>query len=136
VAAADQQDWIYIASAALFLLPCFLLYFAWRCFFRAESAPRLPIWRKNVVKIALLVAGVSTLVNMAWNASWLHSGGSPHGMGAGPGTWQSLGTPLLWTFGIALALSLFGKGKGRVLLLAWSVSMYFVFQAIYILQFD
>jgi len=80
------------------------------------------------------MVAVSTLLNMVWNASWLHCGGSPHGIGAG--IWQPLGCLLLWTFGIALVLSLFGKGKGRILLMAWSASIYFVFQAIYMIQFD
>jgi hypothetical protein len=57
-------------------------------------------------------------------------------MGAGPGIWQSLGMPLVWTLGIAVALSFFGKGKVRALLLGWSVSMYVVFQLIFVLQFD
>ncbi len=35
--------------------------------------------------VALLAASVSTVLNMGWNASWLKHGGSPHGMGAGPG---------------------------------------------------
>src|SRR5689334_551422 len=95
------QTWLYVASGILFLLPCFLLYFAWRSLFRTERAPTLPTWRKNVVKTALVVAAISTLVNTVWNASWLHNGGSPHGMGAGPGIWQSLGMPLLWTFAFA-----------------------------------
>ncbi|MGH9743773.1 MAG: hypothetical protein ACRD51_15625 [Candidatus Acidiferrum sp.] len=75
-------------------------------------------------------------MHFVWNISWLYHGGSPHGMGAGPGLWQPLGPVLLWSFGIASAASLFGKGKARILLLGWSVSMYFVFQMIYILQFD
>lgn|GEM_PF-1494397 len=127
---------MYTASAILFLLPCGLLFYAWRAVFRSENAPSLPNWRRNTVKIALLIAAVSTVLNIIWNASWLHSGGSPHGMGAGPGIWQSLGLPLVWMLGVALVLSFFGKGKGRILLLAWSVSMYFVFQMIYVLQVD
>src|SRR6267143_4747492 len=128
--------WMYVASGILFLLPCFLLYSSWRCFFLAERRPALATWRKYSVKAALLMVAVSTLLNVVWNASWLHCGGSPHGIGAGPGIWQPLGRLLLWTFGIALVLSLFGKGKGRILLMAWPASMYFVFQAIYMIQFD
>jgi hypothetical protein len=127
---------MYVASGILFLLPCFLLYFSWRCLFLADRRPTLSTWRKYSVKVALLLATVSTLLNVVWNASWLHSGGSPHGMGAGPGVWQPLGPPLVGTFGIATVLSFFGKGKGRILLMAWSMSMYFVFQAIYMIQFD
>lgn len=53
--------------------------------------------------------------------------------GAGPGIWQPIGPILVKTFVIAVLLSVFGKGKGRVLLFGWSISMYFVFQMIYIL---
>jgi len=75
-------------------------------------------------------------LNIVWNVSWLYKGGSPHGMRAGPGIWEPLGPVLVWTFFIALILSVFGKGKVRMLLLGWSVSMYTVFQLIYVLQSD
>ena len=84
------QEWLYIAAGILFLLPCLLLCFAWWSSFRSENPTTLPTWRNNLVKVALLVAGVSTLIHILWNASWLHSGGSPHGMGAGPGIWHIL----------------------------------------------
>jgi len=57
-------------------------------------------------------------------------------MGAGPGIWQSLGPFLVWTFVAATILSVFAIGKSRILMFCWSVSMFFVFQMIYILQFD
>jgi len=47
-----------------------------------------------------------------------------------------MGPILVWTFFIATGLSFFGKGRVRGLLIGWSVSMYFVFQMIYMLQFD
>ena len=57
-------------------------------------------------------------------------------MGAGAGIWQPLGPILVWTFLISIVLSGFGKGRVRMLLLGWSVSMYAVFQLIYVFQFD
>jgi len=57
-------------------------------------------------------------------------------MRAGPGIWEPLGPILVWTLLIALLFSVFAKGKVRMLLLRWSVSMYVVFQLIYALQFD
>ncbi len=57
-------------------------------------------------------------------------------MRAGPGIWGPLGPILVWTLLIAVVLSVFGKGKVRMLLLGWSASMYLVFQLIYMLQFD
>jgi hypothetical protein len=127
---------LYIASAILFLLPWALLFGAWLTFHRAKITAPLPGWRRFLVYTALLVAFVSTVLNMVWNASWLHHGGSPHGMGAGPGLWQHLGPFLLWSFAAATVLSVFGKGKSRVLMFGWSVSMWVVFQLIYMLQFD
>src|SRR5215467_10283333 len=130
------QNWLYIAAGILFLLPCLLLCLAWWFSFRSENPTTLATWRNNLLKTALLLAGASTLIHILWNASWLHSGGSPHGMGAGPGIWQSLGTPLLWTFGTAVVLSVFAKGKSRTFLMGWFLSMVFVFYGIYILQME
>jgi hypothetical protein len=85
---------------------------------------------------AVFIAGVSTIMHIVWNVSWLHGGGSPHGMRAGPGIWEPLGPILVWTFGIAIALSVLGKGKVRMLLLGWSASMVVVFYTIYMFQMD
>jgi hypothetical protein len=107
---------LYIASAILFLLPWSLLFGSWIAFHRANVAAPLPAWRRTLVTAALFVACASTVLNMAWNGSWLHYGGSPHGMGAGPGLWQHLGPFLLWSFTAATFLGFFGKGKARFLM--------------------
>ena len=65
--------------------------------------------------VALLAASVSTVLNMAWDASWLEHGGSPHGMGAGAGLWQSIGPFLVWSFVAAAVLESFRKRKGSSL---------------------
>jgi|SRR5215469_129831 len=127
---------LYVVSTILFLLPWLLLFFSWLAFIRAKVVAPLPNWRRYLVCVALLAACASTTLNMMWNASWLKHGGSPHGMGAGPGLWQSLGPPLLWSFAAATILSLFARGKARLLMLGWSLSMWIVFQLIFILQFD
>jgi hypothetical protein len=127
---------IYIGSAILFLLPCSLLYFACKGLVQTKNVVPLPKWRRYFVMGALGIAGLATVLHIVWNAAWLYSGGSPHGMGAGPGIWQPMGPILVWTFFIATGLSFFGKERVRGLLIGWSVSMYFVFQMIYMLQFD
>ena len=53
-----------------------------------------------------------------------------------PGLWLRLNRPLLWSFGLAFALGVFARGKGRIMFLAWSASMYFVFEMVYMFQFD
>src|SRR5258708_7399771 len=75
---------LYIASAILFLLPWSLLFGSWLAFHRAKITAPLPCWRRFLVYAALMVAFVSTALNVIWNASWLNHGGSPHDMGAGP----------------------------------------------------
>jgi hypothetical protein len=126
---------LYIASAILFLIPWSLLVGSWLASHREGGAP-LPSWRRFAVYAGLLVASISTVLNMVWNGSWLHHGGSPHGMGAGPGLWRNLGPFLVWSFATATVLSLFGKGKARALMVGWSISMWVVFQLIFMLQFD
>ena len=127
---------LYIASAVLFLIPLVLLSSAWFAFKRADIATPLSTWRRYLVYAALSLGSISTVLNMAWNASWLRNGGSPHGMGATPGLWQNLGPFLLWSFIAATVLSVFAKGKSRVLMVGWSVSMWLVFQLVFMLQFD
>jgi len=130
----QQPAGMYIATGVLFFIPCALLFFARKNLFVTDGA--LPPWRRYFSKAALAIASVSTILNIAWNVSWLYKGGSPHGMRAGPGIWEPLGPGLVGAFFIALILSVFGKGKVRMLLLGWSVSMYTVFQLIYVLQSD
>jgi len=125
---------MYVASVILFLLPWSLL--LWACSAAKGSRAALPVWRGRLFQAALLTAAVATVLHMAWNGSWLRSGGSPHGMGAGPGLWQDLGPFLVWSFLGATALAFFGRGKARFLMLAWTASMWAVFQFIYFLQFD
>jgi hypothetical protein len=124
------------ATTILFLIPSLFIFLAWRASFRSEPSEPLPTWRRGIVIAALIIACLSTLIHFVWNISWLHSGGSPHGMDTNPGLWLNLNRPLLWSFGLAIALSIFARGKGRLMLLAWSVSMYFVFEMVYMLQFD
>lgn len=130
----EQSGGMYVVTGVLFLIPCALLFFAMRSQFRSDGA--LPLLRRYFSGAAVSIAGVSTIMHIVWNVSWLHEGGSPHGMRAGPGIWEPVGPILVWTFGIAIALSVLGKGKVRMLLLGWSVSMVFVFYTIYMFQMD
>ena len=89
------------------------------------------------MQAALLSGGAATVLHIVWNVSWLRSGGSPHGMRAGPGLWEDLGRFLVWTFVTATVLGVaFAKGLSRLLFAGWAVSMVFVFYMIYMLQFD
>ncbi|HET8924537.1 MAG TPA: hypothetical protein VFN26_16255 [Candidatus Acidoferrum sp.] len=72
---------MYVATAILFILPCSLLFFAWKSVTKAGTILALPTWRSYVIKAALWIAALAKPLNIIWNVSWLHSGGSPHGMG-------------------------------------------------------
>ncbi len=102
---------LYVCSAILFLLPWSLLFGSWLSFHRAKSVAPLTVWRRLLVYAALLVAFTFTVLNMVWNASWLQNGGSPHGMGAGPGLWQHVGPFLLWSFAVATVLGFLGRER-------------------------
>ena len=133
----EQPARMYWATAILFIGPCSLLALAWRRLVRTGVLRDLPRWRTYTLQAALLVGAAATLLNIVWNISWLYNGGSPHGMGAGPGIWQRLGPILAWTFAIATVLGVaFGKGVSRLFFAGWSISMLVVFQMIYLLQFD
>src|SRR5258707_12730295 len=119
---------MYVATGILFLIPCTLLLFATKNLSLTYGA--LAPWRRYFSGAAAFLAGLSTIMHLVWNVSWLHEGGSPHGMGAGPGIWQPLGPVLVRTFLIAIILSLFAKGKVRMFLLGWCASMYVVFQLV------
>lgn len=125
---------MYVVTGVLFVIPCTLLLLSTISLIKSDGA--LPPWRRYFCGTAAFVAGVATIMHIVWNVSWLYEGGSPHGMGAGPGIWQPLGPVLVWTFVIALILSVFGKGKVRMLLLGWSVAMVAVFYLIYMFQMD
>jgi hypothetical protein len=103
---------IFIASAVLFLLPCSLLGVAWRRAVKSGQDLTQPNWRIYCIKAALLVASFATFASIAFIFSWLHNGGSPHGLGPSPGLWKHLGPVFTWTLVVSVVLATLGKGKG------------------------
>ena len=61
---------------------------------RKASPGYKSVWSKNSPWSLQFFGRTST--EIGWNASWLRHGGSPHGMGAAPDLWQSLGPFLVW----------------------------------------
>jgi hypothetical protein len=53
-------------------MPWSLLFGAWLVFRRTESVAPLPTWRRLPVYLGMIVAVVSTALDMLWNASWLY----------------------------------------------------------------
>jgi len=72
-----------IVTVVLFLLPCSVLWLAWRRQNASGAASRS--WRKYCGMGALLIAGCSTALELVFFFSWFHNGGSPHGLTPSPG---------------------------------------------------
>jgi len=85
---------------------------------------------------ALVTAGCSTLLELAFFFSWFHNGGSTHGFMPSPGLWKFLGKTAACILVASIVLSAFGKGKWRLLLLAWAASLVFSAYAIFMLDMD
>jgi hypothetical protein len=108
---------VYIAATILFLIPLLLILCACIRVARSRREETDRNWRTVCRTAALFLAMVAIATGIVSNFSWLHNGGSPHGMGASSGIWRPL-RPVFW---MALAatstLSIVGKGKGRLLTL-------------------
>ena len=115
-----------IATLVLFLLPCSILWIAWRRSVAIGSEINSPSWRMHRGKAALILAGVSTLLELVFFFSWFHNGGSPHGMMPSPGIWKVVGRVSALVLVGSVILSAFGKGKLRLLILGWAGSLVLV----------
>ena len=127
---------MYIVTLILFLLPSALLWTAWRRSARRASRGTYLGWRGFYGKAALILAFCSTLLELVFFFSWFHNGGSPHGMMPSPGIWKVMGRISGWTLVASLALSIFGKGKWRLLIPGWAVSYALVVYLIFALEMD
>ena len=125
---------MYVVSAILFVLPCALLGAAWNTVLKNES--ELPGWRRYAIVLGLAMGIVATSAAMAFVYSWFHNGGSFHGLDPAPGAWQTLRPVLKWALLVTVAMALFGKGKGRILLLASAVAYFLVVTMLFILEME
>ena len=127
---------MYVVSSVLFLIPCSLLWVAWRRSSEGTQGSDTLTWRTYSINAALLVAGTGTLTSIAFIFSWLLNGGSPHGMDPSPGLWKSLGPIIRWTLIASIAFAALGKGKGRFLVLVCAVADVFAIAIVNMLQMD
>jgi hypothetical protein len=120
----------------LFLLPGSLLVTAWRRSARRASEGTFQSCRMSCGTAALVIASCATLLELAFFFSWFHNGGSPHGMTPSPGAWKVLGRLAFWTALLSIVLVAFGKGRWRLMFLAWAVALPLVASAIFMLEMD
>jgi len=127
---------MYIVSVVLFMIPCSLLWIAWRRSIKGRQESEQADWRTHCITAALLVAATATPTSMAFVFSWLLSGGSPHGMDTPPGLWKPLAAVVKWTLLASLLFAVLGKGRGRFLVLGWAAADVFAVAMVYMLQMD
>jgi cytochrome b len=127
---------VFMATMVLFLLPCSLLWAAWRRSVRNASESRAPTWRAHCGAAALVLAACSTLLELVFYYSWFHNGGSPHGMMPSPGVWKIVGRIAFWILVASVVISAFVKGRWRLLILAWAGALVFVAYATFMLNRD
>jgi hypothetical protein len=127
---------MYICSSILFLLPCSLLLVAWSRVFKSGPDSARPNWRTYCLKAAVLVASLVTLASMAFIASWLSNGGSPHGLDPAPGLWKPLGPLFGRSVVLSVVLAALGKGKGRLLLVGSALANIFAVLMVLVLEMD
>jgi hypothetical protein len=87
-------------------------------------------------RAALILAICSTLLELVFFYSWFHNGGSPHGLMLSPGIWKIVGRVSFWTFVASVAVALFGKGRWRIVISAWALSLPVVAWLIFALEMD
>jgi hypothetical protein len=127
---------VFVATIVLFFLPGSLLLAAWRGSAQYAREGTLHDWRSYCGTVALVFASCATLLELAFFFSWFHNGGSPHGLMPFPGSWKVSGRIAACTLISSIALSAFGKGEWRLLILAWAASLAFVAYAIFMLERD
>jgi hypothetical protein len=127
---------VFIATLVLFLLPCSMLWAAWRRSATIASETVSPSWRDYCGKAGLALAVFSTLLELIFFFSWFHNGGSPHGMMPSPGLWKVIGRIPLPTLVASVVLSSFGRGKWRLLILGWAGSLVVVAYVIFAIEMD
>ena len=127
---------MFTVTMVLFVLPCSLLWAAWRRFARSASEAPPPRWRAYCGKAALVLAICSTLLELVFFYSWFHNGGSPHGMMPSPGIWKVVGRISVCTLVASIVLSAFGKGRWRLFIPAWAAAYAFVVYVTFMLEMD
>ena len=127
---------MYTVALVLFAFPCVLLLTAGIGALKARRESPTPSWRMNCLTGALFTGSCMIIAGLAFLFAWLHAGGNPHGTGTPPGNWQVL-RQVFWCSVVATTiLTIFGKGRGRFLLLSAVVSAILANFLVIILEMD
>jgi hypothetical protein len=117
---------MYVATVILFAIPCSIVSVGWIRAFKAIDAPMRRDSRSNFAWLGLIAATFATVTAICFEFSWTHNGGSPHGMGPGPGLWLSLRRIAIWAVASTIVLGAFARGKVRLLIIGSAISIVIV----------
>ena len=127
---------MYAITVFLFLIPISILGFGWRDELRREKEVARRDWRSNCLSLALFVASCATITAMGFWLSWTHNGGSPHGLMPEGGLWLPLRETAKWLVAATIAIGIFARGKGRLLVIGSIFSIVLVLFVLAALEMD
>ena len=117
---------MYVATLLLFLLPACLLWVPWKDSLKNGRRFSPQDRRPHCQRAALVIGSLGAVAAMGFFSSWIHNGGSPHGLTPPSGLWQIF-RPIAEILVVATVIAgAFGKGKGRLLLVGSAISICFV----------
>ena len=125
-----------IATTVLFLLPSLLLWLAWKCQSKDLNKLFIPRWRSASGKLSIALSACTTLLALIFFYSWFYNGGSPHGMTPPPGIWAGAGRATFVAFIVSLVVAILAKGRWRLFLFLWALSLPFVSYLLFCLEME
>ena len=117
---------MYVAMLILFMIPTAILSVAWVGPEKKNDRASPPQWRSECARFARIGATIALLASIGFETSWTYNGGSPHGMTPPRGLWNIFGLVAIGSVIASIALGALGKGRGRLLVVASAISIFFV----------
>jgi len=123
-----------IVATVLSLIPTALLAAAWRKYFLGASDVPIPRWRLYSGGIALLLASLTTALELVFLVFWFHPAGSFRGVPLAPSIPKLVSGIAVWMFFASILLSFLGKGRWRFFISVWAVAVCYVVPLIFALE--
>jgi len=127
---------IYVVSAFVFVPSLCLLCLCWMRVFPDRQKTEVPDWRSYCIRTALFIAISATPFMIFGIFSYLKNGGGIHGSMPTAGVWMLFMRISNWAVIATFLLAFLGKGKGKVTLLGWGVSLLFAEAIVVLIAFD
>jgi hypothetical protein len=122
---------VSILTTIPLLIPSAFLIAAWRRYFHGTGDPAIPRWRSYSGGGALVLASLATASALVFFIFWLHRSGPD---GRLPLVLNFVGRIGIWAFLASMPLSILGKGRWRLFILAWVISMWLAVALIFGLE--